>query len=305
MTEEAVIQVNNLSKHFGPIKAVNGITFQVNRCDVFGFLGQNGAGKTTTIGMLLGLIQPTSGEGTILGNSILEEQQIIKSKIGAIIETPSFYPYLSAIDNLKAMFYASGLKPDKKVINETLSLVGLSDRSKSKFKTFSLGMKQRLGLATILLTNPEVIFLDEPNNGLDPAGQKEIRDLILNLVKTQNKTVFISSHQLMEVEKICNRVAVIQKGNIIKTGSMKELLSTDQGVYMQVQNPEKAILLLQAKNITANISTERNFNIFAHATFETIPEAISTLMQGNCLVYAVEPYKLSLEELFLDLTAKE
>ena len=302
MTEDVVIQVNQLSKRFGGIKAVNDITFQVNRGDVFGFLGPNGAGKTTTMGMLLGLIQPSSGDGSILGNSILEDQHIIKPKIGAIIENPSFYPYMSGIDNLKAMFYASGLKPDINIIKENLAMVGLGERAKSKFKTYSLGMKQRLGLAAILITNPEIIFLDEPNNGLDPAGQKEIRDLILNLVKTQNKTVFISSHQLMEVEKICNRVAVIQKGNIIKSGSMKELLSTDQGVYMQVQNTEKAIKLLQSINVIAEISTERNFNLFAQVSFESIPEAIKTLMDGTCLVYAVEPYKLSLEDLFLELT---
>ena len=302
MSDEIVIQVNQLSKHFGKIKAVNDITFQVNKGDVFGFLGPNGAGKTTTMGMLLGLINPTSGEGVILGKSILKEQHLIKPQIGAIIENPSFYPYMSAIDNLKAMFYASGLKPNLKIITEKLEIVGLGDRAKSKFKTYSLGMKQRLGLAAILLTNPEIIFLDEPNNGLDPAGQKEIRELILNLVKTQNKTVFISSHQLMEVEKICNRVAVVQKGKIVKTGNMQDLLRTDQGVYLQVQDAEKAIKLFQLKGLVAETSTERNFNLFVKVEFKSIPDALKILVDNDCFVYAVEPYKLSLEDLFLELT---
>lgn len=301
MAAEVVIQVNQLSKHFGKIKAVNNISFQVNKGDVFGFLGPNGAGKTTTMGMLLGLIHPSSGEGTILGHSILQDQHIIKPKIGAIIENPCFYPYMSGIDNLKSMFYASGLKPDINIIKEKLSLVGLGDRSKSKFKTYSLGMKQRLGIAAILITDPEVIFLDEPNNGLDPSGQKEIRELILNLANTQNKTVFISSHQLMEIEKICNRVAVIQKGSIVKTGTMKELLSTDQGVFVQVQNAEKAIQVLQMKNLKAEVSAG-NFNLFVKVEYANIPEALKILVDGNCLIYAVEPYKLSLEDLFLELT---
>jgi ABC-2 type transport system ATP-binding protein len=302
MSDEIVIQVNQLSKHFGKIKAVNDITFQVNKGDVFGFLGPNGAGKTTTMGMLLGLINPTSGEGLILGKSILKEQHLIKPQIGAIIENPSFYPYMSAIDNLKAMFYASGLKPNLKIITERLELVGLGDRAKSKFKTYSLGMKQRLGLAAILLTNPDIIFLDEPNNGLDPAGQKEIRELILNLVKTQNKTVFISSHQLMEVEKICNRIAVVQKGKIVKTGNMQDLLRTDQGVYLQVQDTEKATKLFQLKGLIAETSTERNFNLFVKVEFKSIPDALKILVDNDCFVYAVEPYKLSLEDLFLELT---
>ena len=163
-------------------------------------------------------------------------------------------------------------------------------------------MKQRLGLAAILLTNPEIIFLDEPNNGLDPAGQKEIRELILNLVKTQNKTVFISSHQLMEVEKICNRVAVVQKGKIVKTGNMQDLLRTDQGVYLQVQDAEKAIKLFQLKGLVAETSTERNFNLFVKVEFKSIPDALKILVDNDCFVYAVEPYKLSLEDLFLELT---
>jgi ABC-type multidrug transport system ATPase subunit len=300
--DEIVIQVNQLTKQFGNIKAVNNISFQVHKGDVFGFLGPNGAGKTTTMGMLLGLITPTAGEGTILGNSIFKEQHLIKPRIGAVIENPSFYPFMSGFDNLKAMFYASGLKPNTATIKEKLELVGLSDRAKSKFKTYSLGMKQRLGLAAILLTNPDIIFLDEPNNGLDPAGQKEIRELIFSLVKDKEKTVFISSHQLMEIEKICNRVAVIQKGNIVKTGSTKELLHTNQGVYVQTQFPQKAIDLLAAKGITANLSSERNFNLFVLVVFEVIPNVLEILVDGDCQIFAVEPHKISLEDLFLELT---
>lgn len=296
------IQAEGLSKQFGNIRAVDNISFQVNRGDVFGFLGPNGAGKTTTIGMLLGLVTPTSGNGTIFGNSILSDQPLIKPKIGAIIENPSFYPYLSGFDNLKAMYFASGLKPDLKVIKEKLELVGLGDRAKSKFKAYSLGMKQRLGLASILLTDPDLIFLDEPTNGLDPAGQKEIRELIISLAKNHNKTIFISSHQLMEIEKICNRVAIVKKGKIIETGNTQELLSSGQGVYLQVENAELCRNILSSKSVRADLTGERNFNLFIHIDFNLIPEILKTLVESNCQIFAVEPHKRSLEDLFLELT---
>lgn len=303
MTQTVAVQVNELSRHFGNIKAVDQISFTVFKGDVFGFLGQNGAGKTTTIGMLLGLITPTSGSGNVLGFNIETEQSLIKPKVGAIIENPCFYPYLTAVDNLKAMYFASNLKPDINRIKEILNQVGLGERANTKYKTYSLGMKQRLGLASVLLTDPELIFLDEPTNGLDPAGQKEIRELIIRLAKEQNKTVFISSHQLSEIEKICNRVAIVQKGKIIEIGATAELLSSNEGIYFQIGNPELGRQILYANGFKADASVERNFNVFVHSDTSKNNEIIKLLLDASIDIIAVEPHKHSLEDYFLQLTS--
>ena len=303
MTQTVAVQVNELSRHFGKIKAVDQISFTVYKGDVFGFLGQNGAGKTTTIGMLLGLITPTSGGGNVLGFNIETEQSLIKPKVGAIIENPCFYPYLTAFDNLKAMYYASNLKPDKDRIKDILNQVGLGERANTKYKTYSLGMKQRLGLASVLLTDPEIIFLDEPTNGLDPAGQKEIRELIIRLAKEQNKTVFISSHQLSEIEKICNRVAIVQKGKIIEIGATEELLRSNEGIYFQIGNPELGRQILNANGFKADHSVERNFNLFVHADTGKNNDIIRLLLDASIDITAIEPHKHSLEDYFLQLTS--
>lgn len=303
MTQTIAVQATDLTRHYGRIKAVDQISFTVYKGDVFGFLGPNGAGKTTTIGMLLGLVTPTSGSGFVLGHNIETEQSLIKPKIGAIIENPSFYPYLSAVDNLKAMYYASNLKPDTVRIDELLKQVGLGERANTKYKTYSLGMKQRLGLASVLLTDPELIFLDEPTNGLDPAGQKEIRELIIRLAKEHNKTIFISSHQLSEIEKICNRVAIVQKGKIIEIGTTSGLLSSEEGVYFQVGNPELSRQILSANGFKVEYSAERHFNLFVQAGVDKNTEMIKLLLGASIDIIAIEPHKRSLEEFFLELTS--
>lgn len=305
MDSSVVISIENLTKHFGQLTAVDHISLDVRQGDIFGFLGPNGAGKTTTIGMLLGLITPTSGSGHILGFSILSDQEKIKPKIGAIIENPSFYPYLTAEENLMVMSFAGKEKPNNARIQHLLKLVGLSDRKKTPFKAYSLGMKQRLGLACVLLSEPEIIFLDEPTNGLDPAGQKEIRNLILNLAEEQHKTVFISSHQLNDIEKICNRVAIIQKGKIIETGNTVELLATQDGSWFQVSDVELALNVLSSNHFAVSRSNERQFNLFVQEPKEKMAAIIRHLLDSQVSIYAIEPKKRSLEDLFLELTATQ
>jgi len=190
--EEKVIEVKNLSKVFREVKAVEGLNLNVNRGDVFGFLGPNGAGKSTTIRMLMALITPQEGSIKILGLSLNQNKKEISARVGAIVEKPDFYNYLSAYKNLEILSRISGKNITKKRIMDTLDLVGLGSRHNSKVKTYSHGMKQRLGIAQALLHDPELIILDEPTTGLDPQGVKEIRDLIIHLSKSEGKTVFLS-----------------------------------------------------------------------------------------------------------------
>ncbi|MCF8412501.1 MAG: ATP-binding cassette domain-containing protein, partial [Melioribacteraceae bacterium] len=212
MSYEKIIEVKGLTKKYKDLVAVNNLDLNVYRGDVFGFLGPNGAGKSTTIRMLLTLIEPTAGDIKIFGLPLKKNRIEILSKIGAIVEKPDFYLYLSAYKNLEILGKVSGADTSNKRLMEILELVGLDKRWKSKVKTFSHGMKQRLGIAQALLHNPELIILDEPTTGLDPMGIKEIRDLIIQLSRDQGKTIFLSSHILREVELIANRMIIINKG---------------------------------------------------------------------------------------------
>ena len=220
----AIIEVNNLTKQFSSTKAVNNLSFTVQEGDVYGFLGQNGAGKSTTIRMLLTLIKPTEGEINIFGKKLNTHRSEILSNVGAVIEKPDLYKYLSAYDNLSIFARLSGLKVTKQLLMKQLQMVGLEDRAKDKVKTFSQGMKQRLGIAVALVHNPSLIILDEPTNGLDPQGIADMRNLILMLSKDLGKTILISSHLLSEIEVIANRMIIIHKGQKKIEGNVTELL---------------------------------------------------------------------------------
>ena len=248
-----IISTSRLTKAFGRLVAVNDLHLQVMRGDVFGFLGPNGSGKTTTIRMLLGLIRPTAGRAIIFGMDTAQQMPLILPRIGAIVETPVFYPYLSAVDNLRVIGAASGMvsgKANQRRIDEVLELVELHVQAKMAYRKYSLGMKQRLGIAAALLTDPELVLLDEPTNGLDPAGMFEIRQLILRLASL-GKTIFLSSHLLNEVQQVCNRVAILQKGNLIKQGNVRELLRGSEQVLIRLNTLEEIqqakIILEEAK----------------------------------------------------------
>ncbi|MGZ5286455.1 MAG: ABC transporter ATP-binding protein, partial [Flavisolibacter sp.] len=210
--DSEVISVQHLSKQFTEIKAVDDLSFTVPRGVVYGFLGQNGAGKSTTIRMLLTLVKSDTGSIRLFGKDIREHRREILARIGAVIEKPDLYKYLTAYQNLQIMARLSGTSPEKKTLMDQLEQLGIADRAHSKVKTFSQGMKQRLGIACALVHNPELIILDEPANGLDPQGIADIRNLILHLSREQNKTILVSSHLLNEIELIADHMLIIDKG---------------------------------------------------------------------------------------------
>jgi len=212
----AVIEVQQLSKFFKNIKAVDDLSFSVNEAEIYGFLGQNGAGKSTTIRMLLTLIKPTSGSIRIFGNDLLAHRPSILQQVGAIIEKPDLYKYLTALQNLRIMAKLSGCPATEKELIRQLETVGLAERANSKVKTFSQGMKQRLGIACALIHRPKLIILDEPTNGLDPQGIADIRNLILHLSRNEKKTVLVSSHLLSEMELIADSMLIIDKGKKLR-----------------------------------------------------------------------------------------
>ena len=235
-----VIETTALTKRYGDVVAVNELTLRVPRGGVFGFLGPNGSGKTTTMGMLLGLVHATSGEAHIFGDSAFHPATL--RRVGAMVETPTFYPYLSGRANLR-YFQAIGKRGSPADIDRLLKLVDLGKRADSKFATYSLGMKQRLGVALALLGNPELVFLDEPTNGLDPAGVVEVRELIREL-GTDGRTVVLSSHLLAETELVCDNVAVLSRGKLIAQGTIKELLREHDALRLRTTDNTVASTVL-------------------------------------------------------------
>lgn len=312
-----IISTSRLTKAFGRLVAVNDLHLEVMRGDVFGFLGPNGSGKTTTIRMLLGLIRPTAGRAIIFDMDTAQQMPSILPRIGAIVETPVFYPYLSGIDNLRVISAASGMvsgKANQRRIDEVLELVELHAQAKMAYRKYSLGMKQRLGIAATLLTDPELVLLDEPTNGLDPAGMFEIRQLIHRLASL-GKTIFLSSHLLNEVQQVCNRVAILQKGNLIKQGNVNELLQSSEQVLIRLNTPEES---QQAKNIleeaklhgadwisAVHVQMDRQgqsmLRLDAPKSYSA--EINALLARNNLFVAELRPYEGSLEEVFLQLTA--
>jgi ABC-2 type transport system ATP-binding protein len=301
--EENIIQISSLTKRFKEVLAVNELEFTVKRGDVFGFLGPNGAGKSTTIRIILSLISPTSGSIKVFGKSLTEFRKEILTNVGAIVEKPDFYLYLPAIKNLELLAKISGKEVSKKRILELLDLVGLKDRARSKVKTFSHGMKQRLGIAQTLLHDPELIVLDEPTTGLDPQGMKEIRDLIIQLSKEENKTIFLSSHILSEIELVANRMIIINKGSKIVEGEVSKLLdSKSLKVTIEVENIESAKRALDNTKWYNQIETfsENKFSIILEN--RNIAELNKYLVENGVMVNALIPVR-SLEDYFLSITS--
>ncbi len=297
-----IITVNNLCKSFGDVRAVDDLSFSVHSGEVYGFLGQNGAGKSTTIRMLLTLIKPDSGNIEIFGMNLQKHRKEILRSTGAIIEKPDLYKYLTALENLRIFGIISGVKLSTKDLIKQLDNVGLADRANSKIKTFSQGMKQRLGIAVALVHNPKLVILDEPINGLDPQGIADIRNLILRLSSEEKKTVFISSHLLSEMELIADSLLIINKGKKVVEGKMNDLI-----------NPEQTIVELE----TTDISTTENFikasswknnfkeieegRIKLEMKKDLIPEFNRQLVNAGISVISIHP-KHSLEDYFLSKT---
>jgi ABC-type multidrug transport system ATPase subunit len=245
----SVIQVRGLTKKFGQqFTAVNDLSFSVHKGDVYGFLGQNGAGKSTTIRMLLSLIEPTAGDIEIFGLPLAANRSAIMQKVGAVIEKPAMYEYLTAYQNLKIFSALSGVSKTKTQLLQELDVVGLAARAQDNVGTFSQGMKQRLAIAMAMVNDPELILLDEPTNGLDPQGIADIRNLILHLSREQGKTVLVSSHLLSEIEQVATRLIIIDKGCKLVEGDSKELFDTSKTVVaiQTLDNKKAAELLLQS-----------------------------------------------------------
>jgi ABC-2 type transport system ATP-binding protein len=238
---EAVLETHGLSKSYGSRQAVKSLDLSVGQGEIFGFLGPNGAGKTTTIRMALGLIRPTEGTVEVLGQDVRRHRRQVLPRVGALVEAPALYLYMSGRDNLKAVADVLGGVPASR-IDAVLETVGLADRQRDRVKSYSLGMKQRLGLGIALLNDPDLLILDEPANGLDPAGVVEMRDLLRNLAG-QGKTIFISSHVLSEVQQICGRVAIINLGELVKVATVEELI-TSHGEFTVVVEDAPAVLEL-------------------------------------------------------------
>jgi ABC-type multidrug transport system ATPase subunit len=298
MLSDKLLEIRHLEKRFGSFKAVNDISLHVNKGDIYGFLGPNGAGKSTTLRMVLGLIKPNKGEILISNKSIEGNDRKFLNTIGALIEKPDFYKNLSALDNLKILFKMSQLK-NKNRISEVLNEVNLWDKRNQKVGGYSQGMKQRLGIAQTLLHQPSLIILDEPSNGLDPQGQAAMRNLILRINKDMGITIIISSHILSEIEKIANRMVVINKGQKILEGNVKELMAKELlKVNFKTESVENLSNLLSNKKIDFEI---RNNNIIALINEENIPLVIEDIVKNNISIQEVRQMR-TLEELFLGLT---
>jgi ABC-2 type transport system ATP-binding protein len=299
-----IVKVNQLSKQFRDIKAVDDLSFTVNKGDVYGFLGQNGAGKSTTIRMLLTLVQPSSGSIELFGHNLQTHRRQILQQIGAVIEKPDLYKYLTAWENLRLFARLSGVNVSQNKLQEQLEIVGLKDRMHSKVRTFSQGMKQRLGIAVALVHDPQLIILDEPVNGLDPQGIADVRNLILHLSRQQGKTILISSHLLNEIELIANRMLIIDKGKKVAEGAAKELFDpANTVVEITVNNPESVFTYLKASRYKENVRSFAQNIITLQLYKQQIPALTADLVQAEAEIISIQP-RHSLETYFLSLTTE-
>lgn len=295
------IKVDNLSKKFNEFTAVKNLSFTVNKGDVYGFLGQNGAGKSTTIRMLLTHIKPTSGTISIFDKNITTHRKEILQQIGAVIEKPDLYKYLSAYDNLSIFAKMSGIKATKQLLMNQLEAVGLADRAKDKVETFSQGMKQRLGIAVALVHNPDLIILDEPTNGLDPQGITDIRNLILSLSRDSGKTVVVSSHLLSEIELVANRMIIIHKGKKIVEGTVAELLDPSKAL-IQLQTTDDIFTRQQLQQTKWNNALQLDTTkLQLIMPKNEVPQLVNELVSKNVQLLSISPMH-ALENYFLSLT---
>lgn len=298
---QPIIQISNVHKQFGNFKAVDGISLSIENGDIYGFLGPNGAGKSTTLRMLLSLIKPTAGTIEIMGRSLEKNRNDILAQIGSIIEKPDFYLYLSAKQNLWLLSKMYNQHIGAKRIQEVITLVGLKGRENDKVKTYSHGMKQRLGLAQALLHNPKLIILDEPTTGLDPQGIIELRELILQL-KNEGKTVILSSHILSEIELIADSMVIINKGQAVAQGKVSTLLGNDDVVVsIELEDVEKFKSAITNSQFVSVYSVLENNKAELKLAKNEIPHLVSWLNNNKIVFYTLN-YKKRLEDYFLKIT---
>ena len=302
MANDTVIKTRGLIKRFMRLTAVRDLDLDIKQGEVFGFLGPNGSGKTTTIGMLLGLILPTSGSVELFGQDIRGDLPQLLTRVGAVMENSPFYPNLIARDNLEIFARTIGdIAPGRP--DELLEMVGLERRAHSRTRTFSLGMKQRLGIAIAMLGEPDLLILDEPTNGLDPSGIIEIRELIRSLGE-QGTTIFLSSHLLHEVEQVCDHVAVIRKGRVIAQGETGELLRRGKALQLRVSDPEKAAELLSGVEWITSAVTDGDY-VMVEAPQQKAADVNELLVKKGIHVSEMSPHEASLEDFFLETVEGE
>jgi len=298
-----VVTINHLSKNFGSIKAVDDLSFSVNSGDIYGFLGQNGAGKSTTIRMLLTLIEPSDGEIEIFGLKLKAHRKEILRKVGAVIERPDLYKYLTAYENISLFAKMSGITIPKQKLMQQLEQVGIAERAYSKVATYSLGMKQRLGIAIALINDPQLVILDEPTNGLDPQGIADIRNLILELSRHQHRTILVSSHLLSEIELIANRMLIIDKGKKIVEGNVSDLFDpSNMVVELKAMNTAHAADILNGSSWKKNLHKQQQDIFILKMDKKEIPVFTNQLVQNGVEILSIQP-RHSLEDYFLSLTS--
>ncbi|MCU0479918.1 MAG: ABC transporter ATP-binding protein [Anaerolineae bacterium] len=296
------IEITDIAKIYGKgkrrIHAVKKINLNIEQGQVYGLLGPNGAGKTTAMRMMLNLIRPTQGNIKIYGQDVRQNHDILR-RVGMMIEGASFYPYLTGRKNLILLARTHGLA-DMKRIDTVLEIVKLSDRADQRFGTYSMGMKQRLGLAGALLHDPDLLILDEPTNGLDPNGILEMRLLLRDLVDNHGKTVCFSSHTLSEVERLCDNLAIIHKGEIVREGNINSLLTEQTQLRIKARPSEKASAVLSPQWHIGKITDD---GLFLEATADDAPHIARALVNNGLDIYEITPYRQSLEAFFLDVTS--
>lgn len=299
----AIIELDKVTKVIKGRKIIDEISFNVNAGEVFGFLGPNGAGKTTTIRMMVGLMGITSGDIKIAGSSIKSDFEGAVRHIGAIVENPEMYKFLTGYQNL-IHFARMSKGVTKEKINEVIELVGLKDRIHDKVKTYSLGMRQRLGLAQSLLHDPKVLILDEPTNGLDPAGIREIRDYVRRLAQEKGMAVVVSSHLLSEMEMMCDRIGIIQKGRLIDVQLVTDFVQNGEKVFeIEVDNKAKAVEVLRHDNAQLHV-TETDTGIAIPLAKEDVPAVVKSLALADVRIFGVSEVTKSLEDRFLEVTSE-
>ena len=293
----SILKISNLTKKYGLLTAVSNLSFDIEKGSIYGILGPNGSGKSTTLGIVLNVVNKTAGDFSWFGGSLTTHQAL--KKVGAIIERPNFYPYMTAYQNLKLVCKIKGVSYDS--IEKTLKIVGLDDRKHSKFSTFSLGMKQRLAIASALLNDPEILILDEPTNGLDPQGIHQIREII-KTISQQGTTILLASHLLDEVEKVCTHVVVLRKGKNLYSGRVDELISSHGFFELKTHQRDDLLKLLETHPNFSHTKIENDL-ITAFLENPMQAEEFNRLLFKNGIVLShLVKRKESLEEQFLQLT---
>jgi ABC-2 type transport system ATP-binding protein len=302
--DQPALETWGLTKRFGARTAVDDVSLRVPRGAAYGFLGHNGAGKTTLIRMLLGLTRASSGGATVLGLPVPEQRAEALARVGAIVEEPSFYPHLTGYENLKIAAAVRGPEARKRIAG-VLERVGLDKRSRDRVGTYSLGMRQRLGVARCLLSDPELLILDEPMNGLDPGGMLDVRRMIRAMVEEEGRTVFVSSHLLDEVEKTCDVAAIIDAGRVIAQGSIDELVADEAGeLVIECDDTERALAVLAGDPAVRGLRTEHGALRMRLLARDQAGDINSRLVTAGVVVTRLEPARRSLEDRFLEITTR-